>query len=154
MSLIPGLRGVRALVSVANQGSVSGAAEALSLSQSAISRAIQDAEQQLEVVVFERHHAGMVCTELGSRVIHRCGRALDQFRRAEETLSQLQPTELTGYMSESCRMYASMGAQASAAADLLRLLFGYVHGACHVFTRADNGIEDWDDLAGKNVYIS
>lgn len=92
MSLIPGLRGVRALVSVANQGSVSGAAEALSLSQSAISRAIQDAEKQLEVVVFERHHAGMVCTELGSRVIHRCGRALDQFRRAEETLSQLQPT--------------------------------------------------------------
>lgn len=63
------------------------------------------------------------------------------------------PTELTGYMSEGSRMYASMGDQASAAADNLRSLFGYVHGAYHVFTWADSGIEDWDDLAGKNVYI-
>ncbi|MEX0623533.1 LysR substrate-binding domain-containing protein [Saccharospirillum sp.] len=91
MTTVPGLRGLRALVSVASQGSVSSAGEELNLSQSAVSRAIQDVEQQLGVEVFERHYAGMVCTDLGRRVVHRCRRALEQFRRAEETLGQLQP---------------------------------------------------------------
>ncbi|WP_416139325.1 TAXI family TRAP transporter solute-binding subunit [Halomonas sp. HK25] len=63
------------------------------------------------------------------------------------------PTELYGYMGEGSRMYGEMGDQAIQAADNLRSLFGFVHGAYHVFTWADSGIESWDDIAGKNVYI-
>lgn len=63
------------------------------------------------------------------------------------------PTELYGYMGEGTRMYGEMGDQAVQAADNLRSLFGFVHGAYHVFTWADSGIESWDNIAGKNVYI-
>jgi uncharacterized protein len=63
------------------------------------------------------------------------------------------PTELYSYMSEGERMYAQMGDQASQAAENLRSLFGFVHGAYHVFTWADSGIDSWDDIAGKNVYV-
>lgn len=63
------------------------------------------------------------------------------------------PTELYGYMSQGERMYGEMGDQAVQAAENLRSLFGFVHGAYHVFTWADSDIESWDDIAGKNVYI-
>jgi TRAP transporter TAXI family solute receptor len=63
------------------------------------------------------------------------------------------PTELYSYMSAGEHMYGEMGDQAVQAADNLRSLFGFVHGAYHVFTWADSGIESWDDIAGKNVYI-
>jgi TRAP transporter TAXI family solute receptor len=63
------------------------------------------------------------------------------------------PTEIYTYMGEGSQMYAGMGDQAVKAADNIRSLFGYVHGAYHIFTWADSGIEDWDDIAGKNVYI-
>ncbi|TNH14124.1 TAXI family TRAP transporter solute-binding subunit [Halomonas sp. BL6] len=63
------------------------------------------------------------------------------------------PSELYSYMSQGERMYSKMGDQAVNAAENLRSLFGFVHGAYHVFTWADSNIESWDDLAGKNVYI-
>lgn len=63
------------------------------------------------------------------------------------------PTELYGYMSEGSRMYAGMADQAMQASENLRSLFGYVHGAYHVFAWADSGIDSWEDIAGKNVYI-
>lgn len=63
------------------------------------------------------------------------------------------PTELYSYMMQGERMYAEMGDQAIQAADNLRSLFGYVHGAYHVFTWADSGIDSWDDIIGKNVYL-
>lgn len=63
------------------------------------------------------------------------------------------PTELYSYMSAGERMYGEMGDQAVQASGNLRSLFGFVHGAYHVFAWADSGIESWDDIAGKNVYI-
>lgn len=63
------------------------------------------------------------------------------------------PTELYGYMAKGSKMYSGMAEQASQASENLRSLFGYVHGAYHVFAWADSGINSWDDIAGKNVYI-
>ncbi|WP_020682969.1 TAXI family TRAP transporter solute-binding subunit [Marinobacterium rhizophilum] len=63
------------------------------------------------------------------------------------------PTELYTYMGEGSQMYAGMGDQAVKAAENIRSLFGYVHGAYHIFTWADSGITNWSDIAGKNVYI-
>ena len=90
METIPSLRCLRALAAVAKHGSVLAAAEDLHLSQPAVSRAIRDLEKLLDLVLFERHHSGMLCTEAGQLVVHRCRRALHQFTRTERQLAQLK----------------------------------------------------------------
>ncbi|MDI5932388.1 LysR family transcriptional regulator [Halomonas kalidii] len=89
MDSLPSLRCLRALATVAERGSVLAAAEALNLSQPAVSRAIRDLEKTLDLSLFERHHGGMLCTEAGELVTHRCRRVLHQFARAERQLAQL-----------------------------------------------------------------
>ncbi|WP_416139326.1 LysR family transcriptional regulator [Halomonas sp. HK25] len=91
MDSLPSLRCLRAMTAVAERGSVLGAAEALNLSQPAVSRAIRDLEKALELTLFERHHGGMLCTEAGQLVAHRCRRVLHQFGHAERQLAQLAP---------------------------------------------------------------
>ncbi|MBY5943056.1 LysR family transcriptional regulator [Halomonas sp. DP5N14-9] len=90
MDVIPSLRCLRAVAAVADRGSVLGAAETLNLSQPAVSRAIRDLEKTLGLTLFERHHSGMLCTEVGALVAHRYRRVLHQFARAERQLAQLQ----------------------------------------------------------------
>ncbi|NIC07176.1 LysR family transcriptional regulator [Billgrantia bachuensis] len=90
MDSLPSLRCLRALAAVVERGSVLGAAESLNLSQPAVSRAIRDLEKALDLSLFERHHGGMLCTEVGELVAHRCRRVLHQFDRAERQLTQLQ----------------------------------------------------------------
>lgn len=90
MDALPSLRCLRALAAVTERGSVLAAAEALNLSQPAVSRAIRDLEKALGLTLFERHHGGMLCTEGGELVAHRCRRVLHQFARAERQLAQLQ----------------------------------------------------------------
>lgn len=90
MDALPSLRCLRALAAVTERGSVLAAAEALNLSQPAVSRAIRDLEKALGLTLFERHHGGMLCTEAGELVAHRCRRVLHQFARAERQLAQLQ----------------------------------------------------------------
>jgi LysR family transcriptional regulator of gallate degradation len=87
----PSMRCLRAMVTVADTGAVLRAAEALNLSQPAVSRAICDLEQALGLPMFERHQGGMLCTRAGAIVSHRFRRALAQFSQAEEQLAQLEP---------------------------------------------------------------
>lgn len=69
------LRQLRTFVAVAEAGGVSQAAQALSLSPSAVSEAVKDLEGDLGVPLFERHARGLAATQ-GGRTFLRHARAI------------------------------------------------------------------------------
>ena len=71
---------------VAGAGSFTHAGEALSLSQSAVSRQISALEQELKVPLFHRHARGLILTEQGE-VLYRT--AHEVFMKLEATRSEL-----------------------------------------------------------------
>lgn len=87
----PNMRRLRAVIAVAEAGSVMRAAEALHLSQPAVTRAVRDLEKELGLALFERHRSGMLCTTAGKVVLHRFRRALQQLGEAESALASLHP---------------------------------------------------------------
>ncbi|MDR5865414.1 LysR substrate-binding domain-containing protein [Halomonas koreensis] len=70
-------RQLQVFVSVARLGTVSAAAEALSLSQSATSQALSDLERQLGVALFERPGRRLCLNDLGRRLLPRAEELLD-----------------------------------------------------------------------------
>ncbi|MCK2184153.1 LysR substrate-binding domain-containing protein [Halomonas getboli] len=70
-------RQLQVFASVARLGTVSAAAEALSLSQSATSQALADLERQLGVALFERPGRRLVLNELGRGLLPRAEALLD-----------------------------------------------------------------------------
>jgi LysR family transcriptional regulator of gallate degradation len=79
MSLLVSLRHLRAFIAVAEQGSVTKAAEALYRAQSAVTRSVHQLELALGVDLFERKASGMLCTAFGNIVLFRARRVMDEF---------------------------------------------------------------------------
>lgn len=80
------LRALRAVAAVASAGSVARAAQALHQSSAAVTRAVQGAEQQLGVALFERGARGMVPTAAGEVLALRAARALQALQAAAQGL--------------------------------------------------------------------
>ncbi|MEU6602846.1 LysR family transcriptional regulator, partial [Streptomyces flaveolus] len=80
---------LRALVTVAEVGSVTRAAELLHLVQPAVTRHIRSLEDELGVALFERTRQGMRATEAGLIMLDRARRALTELERAR---AEVQPT--------------------------------------------------------------
>lgn len=80
---------LKALVTVAEVGSVTRAAELLHLVQPAVTRQIRALEQELGVVLFERTRQGMRPTVTGATLVERARRALNELDRAR---AEIQPT--------------------------------------------------------------
>ncbi|MGW3567549.1 LysR family transcriptional regulator [Streptomyces sp. NPDC000941] len=80
---------LKALVTVAEVGSVTRAAELLHLVQPAVTRQIRTLEQELGVALFERTRQGMRPTEAGAIMVDRARRALNELERAR---AEVQPT--------------------------------------------------------------
>lgn len=72
------LRQLRSFVAVAENGSVSHAAQALSISQSAVSEAVKDLEADLGVRLFERHPRGLSVTQRGHQFLRHARAILGQ----------------------------------------------------------------------------
>ncbi|MFF1691928.1 MULTISPECIES: LysR family transcriptional regulator [unclassified Streptomyces] len=83
------IKQLRALVTVAEVGSVTRAAELLHLVQPAVTRQIRTLEQELGVALFERTRQGMQPTAAGTTMVDRARRALNELERAR---AELQPT--------------------------------------------------------------
>ncbi|QFG20667.1 LysR family transcriptional regulator [Actinomadura sp. WMMB 499] len=83
------LKQLRALVTVAEVGSVTRAAEILHLVQPAVTRQIRTLEQEVGVPLFERTRHGMRPTEAGAHMVYRARRALHELERAR---AEIQPT--------------------------------------------------------------
>src|SRR5688500_15695801 len=83
------MRQLRALVAVAQGGSVHKAASILHVTQPAVTRAIHEFEQSLGLELFERTAKGMVETAVGAILVERTQRALAQLTHAEHELGEL-----------------------------------------------------------------
>lgn len=92
------VRQLNALVTVADTGSVTKAAQLLRLVQPAVTRQIRSLEDELGVPLFERTRQGMRPTDAGTALVERARRALTELERAR---AEIQPNrgEVTGIAS-------------------------------------------------------
>lgn len=100
------LRQLRALVTVAEVGSVTRAAEVLHVMQPTVTRQIRFIEQQFGVALFERTRQGMRPTEAGQLVVERARRALHQLERAR---AEIQPIPAEPYGTVTVGLLDSTG---------------------------------------------
>ena len=70
------LRQLQYFIAVAEQGTVSGAAHDLSISQSSVTEAIKELEQDLGVSLFDRHARGLAITHKGQQFLRHATRIL------------------------------------------------------------------------------
>jgi DNA-binding transcriptional LysR family regulator len=80
------LRQLQYFISVAEEGTVSGAAQSLSISQSAVTDAIKDLESDLGVTLFERHRRGLTITHKGHQFYRHAARILAGVSDARRSL--------------------------------------------------------------------
>lgn len=84
---LPNLMQVRALVRVADHGSVSKASVALFRAQSVVTRAISELEDRLGALLFERHTNGMRLTDYGERLLPRARRVMEELESVPRLLA-------------------------------------------------------------------
>jgi DNA-binding transcriptional LysR family regulator len=83
------LNQLRNILAIAERGSLRAAARHLGLAQPALSRSLQELEQELGVRLFERKARGMTVTPRGEPLVRRAGNVMMEVRRAREEIEQL-----------------------------------------------------------------
>lgn len=83
------LRHLRALLAIAETGSITAAAEIVSLSQPALTQGLAKLEKQIGYGMFERRSEGMVVTPVGAIVIERVRAALDHLAGGAKGLTRV-----------------------------------------------------------------
>lgn len=81
---------VGVFVAIAKHGSFAGAARALGITSSAVSKQLQNLEQDLKVKLLNRTTRTVSLTEEGSIYFERAGRALDDLQEAEDHIYELK----------------------------------------------------------------
>ena len=87
---VPSLQGLQALVEVAGSGSFTQAAQKLCLTQSAVSRQIQQLESHFGVALFVRSSRSLQLTPEGDQVLASARTILEQLRSLEDRLAPKQ----------------------------------------------------------------
>lgn len=99
------LRRLRALLAVAEHGSVAGAARDLNISQPAVTQSVRDLEDRLGIRLFDRTRSGMCLTSYGEVLVRRARRVFSELRLAEEELAALKDG-VTGRVTVGTLPYA------------------------------------------------
>ncbi|WP_029871817.1 LysR family transcriptional regulator [Rhizobium leguminosarum] len=86
------LRQVQFFVAVAEQGSVTRAAQNLSISQSSVTEALKELESDLGVELFERHSRGLTITHSGHQFLRHATKILASVSDARTSFSGQQST--------------------------------------------------------------
>jgi DNA-binding transcriptional LysR family regulator len=79
------LRQLQYFIAVAEEGTVSGAAQSLSISQSAVTDAVKELESDLGVALFERHRRGLTITHKGHQFYRHATRILADVQDARRS---------------------------------------------------------------------
>ena len=95
-------------MAIASSRSLRSAATSLGLTQPAISRSLQELEEELGVPLFERHARGVVLTPAGEKFLVRAQIATESIRRGCEEARQFQG-DLRGTVSVSLSSAAVLG---------------------------------------------
>ena len=85
---VPKFHHLRDFVAIARAKSARSAARALGLTQPALTRSLQELEQEIGTSLFERHARGMALTPAGERFLVRAQAALEEVRRGFEEAGQ------------------------------------------------------------------
>src|SRR3569832_523412 len=85
------LRLLQYFIAVAEEGTVSGAAQSLSISQSAVTDAIKELESDLGVTLFERHRRGLAITHKGHQFYRHATRILSDVQDARQSFVAAAP---------------------------------------------------------------
>ena len=90
------LRHLRALLAIGEHGSITAAADVVSLSQPALTQGLAKLERQIGYVLFERRSEGMVPTPVGEIVVARVRAAMDHLAAGAKGLTRVfqQPDRL------------------------------------------------------------
>lgn len=88
------LRQLRHVVAIDRYRNFARAAEALSLTQPALTRSLQSLEQDVGARLFDRNRAHVVPTPIGERLVERARLLLNQARDLEQDLSQMLGLEV------------------------------------------------------------
>jgi DNA-binding transcriptional LysR family regulator len=89
------IRQLQYFVAVAEAGTVSGAAQGLSISQSSVTEAIRELEGDLGVLLFDRHARGLAITHKGQQFLRHASRILTDVADAKRTLAD-EPGKMAG----------------------------------------------------------
>ncbi|HEY0853221.1 MAG TPA: LysR family transcriptional regulator, partial [Devosia sp.] len=90
------LRQLQYFIAVAEEGTVSGAAQSLSISQSAVTDAIKELEGDLGVALFERHRRGLTITHKGHQFYRHANRILGSVSDARRSFGPEQAAAAPG----------------------------------------------------------
>ena len=85
------LRQLQYFIAVAEEGTVSGAAQSLSISQSAVTDAIKELESDLGGTLFERHRRGLTITHKGHQFYRHANRILGDVQDARRSFAADEP---------------------------------------------------------------
>ncbi|MDO9406154.1 MAG: LysR substrate-binding domain-containing protein [Polaromonas sp.] len=105
---MPKSRHLRDFMAIASSRSLRSAAASLGLTQPAISRSLQELEEELGVPLFERHTRGVVLTPAGEKYLVRAQIATESLRRGYEEARQFQG-DLRGTLAVSLSSAAVLG---------------------------------------------
>jgi len=101
---VPSLQGLQALVEVADSGSFTQAAQTLCLTQSAVSRKVQQLEAHFGVALFARTSRSVRMTPEGEQVLASARSILEQLKALEDRLSpQERPLRIRMHVSLAVR---------------------------------------------------
>jgi LysR family transcriptional regulator, regulator for genes of the gallate degradation pathway len=84
------LRHLRAIAAIGRLGSISAAAQAINITQPAITQALAKLEVQLDQILFERQPGGMVATPAAIVIIPRIEAAMDHIASSRVTMVQVR----------------------------------------------------------------
>ena len=84
------LNQIRAIVAIAERGSLRSAARQIGVTQPAITRLIQELEQELGAPLFERKATGMTLTPIGTAVVRRAGTVQTELDRIRSEVEQMK----------------------------------------------------------------
>lgn len=84
------VRHLRLIAAIVAEGNLLRAAEALNMTQSAVTKALQDAEAQMGVSLFDRTNRGVVPTTYGTSLAEHARLILAQISRAEQEMADLR----------------------------------------------------------------
>ncbi len=84
------LHQLHALVAVADTGSIRAAARLVGLSQTAVSKALRELENQQKLPLLTRNASGIVFTAAGEKLLSHARLVVGQLQRAEEELAELR----------------------------------------------------------------
>jgi DNA-binding transcriptional LysR family regulator len=93
------LRQLQYFIAVAEEGTVSGAAQTLSISQSAVTDAIKELESDLGVTLFERHRRGLAITHKGHQFYRHATRILSDVQDARRSFAADEPAAPPSHLS-------------------------------------------------------